>query len=180
MNIHSIISTCDAMGISFALKGEKLVVKGKESVVAEMSPILQEYKAALRDYLVNQPTITSTQVTNLPSPWAEAFTRMNCMPKPTKLSPTSWQAILDATGRLLDSHLPALIKHGWQVEDVFSCHATAPEHNYSVMGLVFLMADKEITHIDADAITLKTSGGAIQRYRKPQHGYLKVMVWELG
>lgn len=83
MNIHSIISTCDAMGISFALKGEKLVVKGKESVVAEMSPILQEYKAALRDYLVNQPTITSTQVTNLPSPWAEAFTRMNCMPKPT-------------------------------------------------------------------------------------------------
>lgn len=150
---------------------EKARITADVPLVPLSTPLTEtfEERAAIIEYDANIPRI-----------WAEAFARMDCSPKPLQLTPSCWQRIKNATGVLLDNHIHALIAHSWQVADIFGCHPVAPEGNYSVMGLVFLMANMEVTHIDAEAITLKTPGRAVQKYRKSQQDYNKVMVWELN
>jgi hypothetical protein len=54
---------------------------------------------------------------------------------------------------------------GWDYEDLFAL--VEPFANVSLQGAAWFVGDKTVTAVTADAITLRTTAGAIQRvYRK--------------
>lgn len=203
MNINAIISTCDIAGITFALNGEKLVIKGKESIVMKMSPMLREHKEELRIYFSNQLqnvpaesgghelAVVSTDLeeriafiqseSGLPEAWAEAFARMDCMQRPISVSLKTWQHIINNTGLLLDNHIHDIIKHGWGVADIFGVHRNKPENRYDCMGLLAILGESRVVAVASDNITLQTGGGKTQEFyraviRNPAE---RVLIWQL-
>jgi hypothetical protein len=56
---------------------------------------------------------------------------------------------------------------GWAFDELFAL--AGPFANVSLQGAAWFIGDSTVTAVTADAITLRTEGGAAQRvYRKPR------------
>jgi hypothetical protein len=78
----------------------------------------------------------------LPRPWAEAFARFQCEPRPDVPEGLCHQAIDDA-GRLLDDHRQALDRFSWRPPDLFGEN-----------GIAWRLCGSDSLEVTADAIVL--------------------------
>ena len=63
---------------------------------------------------------------------------------------------------------------GWTFDELFAL--AEPFANVSLQGAAWFVGDSTVTAVTADAITLRTEGGATQRiYRKPHVKRLRTM-----
>jgi hypothetical protein len=55
---------------------------------------------------------------------------------------------------------------GWQADDLFRLHSTAPLARYDVMGLVWLLRGREVVAVTAQTATIRTASGGTLTYHR--------------
>lgn len=129
---------------------------------------------------LNERTAIIEHEAGLPKDWAEAFARVCLMTKPKVLTMDTWQRVIDNTGRLLDGHVHDLIRHGWEIVDVFGCHPRAPEMRLDSKGLLLALRESEaIAVIDARSIALRKPTGNVLYFTKRTNTFETTMIWKL-
>lgn len=115
----------------------------------------------------------------VPRAWAEGFARLDLSSPPKGFDARRWRQLIDNGGRFLDRWAARAAQLGWLAEDVFGVHPLAPAANYSLMGLVPLIGDGEVTDIGDGGASIRMRFGSILVYlRRPQKG--AVTLWELN
>jgi hypothetical protein len=97
--------------------------------------------------------------------WRARLRGLPSTPSPDGFSPGRWAAVLDGAERFARDWAVKAMSLGWGFEELFTLRA--PFANVFLQGAAWFVGDSTITAVTADAITLRTEGGAIQRiYRK--------------
>jgi hypothetical protein len=118
---------------------------------------------------------------DIPQEWAEGFARLCTMPKPRNISETRWAQTLDAASCFIDKWAVTASTLGWTTHDIFGVDLYRPEVAIHSAGLIWLLQNKEIVVITADAVTVETISGARQTFRpRLDEGDMKrwVLLWE--
>jgi hypothetical protein len=125
----------------------------KLAALTEINSELAE--AAPRD---NQ---TSYRVTE----WREAIEQLLSRPCPLAESDERWARACRGAEQFAQGWAAKAVSLGWSLDELFVF--AEPFANVSLQGAAWFVGDSTITAVTADAITLRTDGGATQRiYRK--------------
>jgi hypothetical protein len=113
---------------------------------------------------------------------AEPFAHLNCMTRPTSITPRAWKNMQNNTGLLLDNFAQELNRCGWSVAEIFGVHKKAPERRMDCMGFLMLLGENKIIKIEKDKITLATKTGKQMVFYKEsvKNSGGQVMIWELN
>jgi hypothetical protein len=76
-----------------------------------------------------------------------------------------WEEILGDGERFLDRWLDRA--EGWSQYDLFGLHPEFPAERYDCMGLIPLLAGREVIELTAAAATVLTKSGAKLTYTRP-------------
>jgi hypothetical protein len=87
------------------------------------------------------------------------------LPCPDDVSPARWEGIRAGALRFAREWAGQAIALGWTFDEIFA--SAEPFANGSLQGAAWFIGDSTVTAVTADAITLRTEGGATQRvYRR--------------
>ena len=107
---------------------------------------------------------------HVPRAWAEAFARLDLMPRPATLSEQRWREIIDDGGRFLDRWGRRAAKLGWSEQDVFGTAALIPAPTSETIGLVPMIMGGTVEVVERERAIIKLScGSRIVRLRRPQN-----------
>ena len=81
----------------------------------------------------------------IPDEWAEGLARICVMRRPSDINPCRWQAVVDAAELFSDKWAVKAASFGWTTVQVFGIHRTAPTKQVDSIGLLFALADYEVT-----------------------------------
>ena len=99
--------------------------------------------------------------------WHQRRRELPSTPCPGGVSPERWTVILDGAEGFFRDWAVEAMSLGWTFEDLFTLRE--PFANVSSQGGAWFIGSSTVRAITADAITLRSEGGAIQRiYRKPR------------
>jgi len=100
------------------------------------------------------------------SEWREAIEQLLSRPRPVAESDERWARACRGTEQFVRGWAAKAMSLGWSLDELFAL--VEPFANVSLQGAAWFVGDSTITAVTADAITLRTEGGATQRiYRKP-------------
>ena len=119
----------------------------------------------------------------IPHEWAEGYARLCTMSRPSNVSEARWRQAVDAAGRFVDSWAAKASALGWSALDIFGVDCLKPVDALYTAGLIWLLQDKQIVAISADAVIVETANGARQSYRPrldTNDASRRVLLWELG
>jgi hypothetical protein len=86
-------------------------------------------------------------------------------PCPSGFSPQRWVVVRESADRFAQHWAAQAMALGWGYDELFG--VVEPFANVSLQGAAWFVGDKAITAVTADAITLRTPAGAVQRiYRR--------------
>jgi hypothetical protein len=103
---------------------------------------------------------------DLPDEWSEAIDRLVRLPCPEAESAERWACACRAVGHFGQQWAAKAKSLGWTFDELFAF--AEPFANVSPQGAAWFVGGSNITAVTADAITLRTPGGATQRiYRRP-------------
>jgi hypothetical protein len=99
------------------------------------------------------------------SEWREAIEQLLSRPRPLAESDERWARACRGTEQFAQRWAAKAMSLGWSLDELFAL--VEPFANGSLQGAAWFVGDSTITAVTADAITLRTDGGATQRiYRK--------------
>jgi hypothetical protein len=102
---------------------------------------------------------------DIPNEWSEAIIRLLSQPCPDAESAERWACASRGLEQFARAWAAKAIGVGWTFDELFAL--CEPFANTSLQGGAWFVSDATVTAITADAITLRTQGGATQRiYRK--------------
>jgi hypothetical protein len=97
---------------------------------------------------------------------ASVFAKFFRYRAPTACPPNRWVSACGGIEQFARGWAAKAMSLGWTFEELFA--RAAPFANASLQGAAWFVGDLTVTAVTADAITLRTEGGATQRiYRKP-------------
>jgi len=118
----------------------------------------------------------------IPREWAEKLALVQQRLKPQSFPKNRWSRVLEVIDYLTTNgrdRLAEIISCGWELKDVFGCHASAPCYRSDCMGLLMLFHEgDEILSVTHEVIAIKRHRGVIHRYCKalvaidPDQSYL--------
>jgi hypothetical protein len=120
---------------------------------------------------------------DIPQDWAEGLARLCEMPCPEDVSEIHWRQVTDNAGRFADKWAAKATASGWDTFDIFGVDQLKPQAAIHTAGLVWLLGDKRVVDVSADAITVETSGGAQQSFCPIRHvsdNGRRVLLWDMG
>jgi hypothetical protein len=98
--------------------------------------------------------------------WREAIEELLSRPRPLAETDERWARACRGTKQFARGWAAKAMSLGWSPDELFAF--VNPFTNVSLQGAAWFVGDSTITAVTADAITLRTEGGATQRiYRKP-------------
>ena len=97
----------------------------------------------------------------VPKNWSEAIDRLLSRPCPEAESVERWARACRGVEQFARGWAAKAQGLGWAFDELFSLRD--PFVNVSLQGAAWFIGDSTVTAITADAITLRTEGGAIQR-----------------
>jgi hypothetical protein len=101
-----------------------------------------------------------------PDDWGR-IGEMISRPCPECFAPQRWAALCNGVEGFAQQWAAKAMSLGWTFEELFALRD--PFANVSLQGAAWFIGDSTVTAVTADAITLRTKGGATQRsYRKPR------------
>jgi hypothetical protein len=119
----------------------------------------------------------------IPQEWAEGLATLCVMSCPEGVSENCWRQVVDNAGRFADLWAAKASALGWTAIDIFGVDRRKPEAAIHTAGLIWLLGDKRIIAISADAVAVETSGGARQSFcpsRNNADNGRRVLLWDLG
>ncbi|MBF0111052.1 MAG: hypothetical protein HQL76_17950, partial [Magnetococcales bacterium] len=121
----------------------------------------------------------------IPREWAEGMALLLVMPRPQDIPLARWHKVLRAVGVFIERHGKEVDRLGWTTEEIFGVHATRPSVRFGSQGLVYCLADSNVTleRLTRDEAIFRTSGGAKQTFRRATHnldGSALRMLWDRG
>lgn len=119
----------------------------------------------------------------IPREWAEGLARLCVMPCPEGINGTRWRQVVNNAGRFTDHWATKASALGWTALDIFGVDRHKPEVAVHTAGLIWLLRDKRIVAIAADAVIVETPNGAHQSFRPSvddSDASRRVLLWELG
>jgi len=97
--------------------------------------------------------------------WREAIERQLSRPRPVAESDERWARACRGAEQFARRWAAKAVSLGWSLDELFAF--AEPFANMSLQGAAWFVGDSTVTAVTADAITLRTDGGATQRiYRK--------------
>jgi hypothetical protein len=116
-----------------------------------------------------------------PRRWAEGFARLDPAHPPGDVPMKRWLQFIDDCGRFLDEGWACRAEDlGWGPLDLFGCDRERPVARVDHLGLLWLVRGGRILKLLRDRAILKTTGGALQSYRRrPVEVGRVVIAWEL-
>jgi hypothetical protein len=147
----------DGVEVTLQANG-RLKASGPRAALARWLP---ELKAA-------KPSIVLAMVADLADAnWRARVRELPSTPCPDGFSPERWTVLLEGVERFARDWGVKAMSLGWTFEELFVLHE--PFANVAIQGGAWFIDSSTVTAITADAITLRTERGAIQRiYRKPR------------
>jgi hypothetical protein len=98
--------------------------------------------------------------------WRRRLHEFPTTPCPRGFPPQRWPVMRDGAERFAQQWGAKAVGLGWTFGELFDL--VEPFANVSLQGAAWFVGDSTITAVTADAITIRTDGGATQRiYRKP-------------
>jgi hypothetical protein len=102
-----------------------------------------------------------------PYEWREHIRGLNSTPCPEGFPPERWLVLRNGAVGFAQQWAAKAMSLGWTFDELFALRE--PFANVSLQGAAWFVGDATVTAVTADAITLRTEGGATQRvYRKPR------------
>jgi hypothetical protein len=103
----------------------------------------------------------------LPRDWAEPIARLLYSGPPGDFDPVRWQRILDGGLKFADQWGAKAYQLGWQADDIFGLHPTAPAARNDRKGIAWLLDRARVAALDGAGADIVTAQGSRQRfYRK--------------
>ena len=119
----------------------------------------------------------------VPQEWAAGLAHLCVMPCPEGVDVIRWRQVVDNAGRFADEWAVKASTLGWDTADIFGVDRHKPEAAIHTAGLIWLLGDKRIVAISADAVIVETPNGARQSFR-PSVGdndsSRRVLLWEMA
>ena len=123
--------------------------------------------AKVANLLRSRPDLSNLAELAAASDWRERLRGLSSTQCPEGFSPDRWTVLLEGAERFARDWAGKVISLGWTFGDLFVLRE--PFANVSMQGAAWFIGDSTVTAVTADAITLRTEGGATQRvYRKPR------------
>jgi hypothetical protein len=100
-----------------------------------------------------------------PDDWVDRIGDLISRPYPDGLAPQRWALLCNGVEYFAKQWAAKAVLLGWSFNELFAL--AEPFANLSLQGAAWFTGESTVTAVTADAITLRTEGGAIQRiYRK--------------
>jgi hypothetical protein len=104
---------------------------------------------------------------NTPASWSELLYEFLSRPRPDDMSIERWACACQGVEEFARGWAANAMSLNWTLDELFAL--AEPFANVSLQGAAWFVGDSTVTAVTADAITLRTDGGATQRiYRKPR------------
>jgi hypothetical protein len=111
-----------------------------------------------------------------PREWSEGLIRLSTANSSHGFTLDRWRQLIDDGHAFLEQWGQQAARLGWQDTDLFGVHPTAPSARFDAMGLVPLMAGRNIIAMTTDTALLGTRKSPLT-YRRGSVG--AVCLWEL-
>jgi hypothetical protein len=116
--------------------------------------------------LAGRTHIAESALLNTPDSWIEPPYEFLSRPRPEHMSIERWACACRGAEEFARRWAANAMSLGWTFDELFAL--VEPLANVSRQGAAWFVRDSTVTAVTADAITLRTEGGATQRiYRKP-------------
>ncbi len=103
---------------------------------------------------------------DIPNQWSEPIVGLLSQPRPEAESAERWASACRGVQQFARVWAAKAMSLGWTFDELFAF--AEPFANVSLQGAAWFVGDSTVTAVTADAITLRTEGGATLRiYRKP-------------
>jgi hypothetical protein len=111
--------------------------------------------------------LLATLHSEVPNDWDDHIAELIARPCPLGFAPERWVVLCKGVERFAQQWAANAMSLGWSFEELFALRE--PFVNGSLQGAAWFIGDKTVTAVTAEAITLRTEGGATLRsYRQPR------------
>jgi TubC N-terminal docking domain len=187
--VLDLLQAVSAAGGLIRLEGDTLQLAAPEPLPDELRARLRQHKGEIVALLsaaepANDVVLQDQpgqDVAGLPREIADGVRAILSADGARRIPPQRWPRVQRDAARLVEGGwLERALALGWTAADLFGCDRRAPWHRLDRAGLVLLVGGHEIVELTATDAALRTSTGAVLRFRRQPPARPPVaLLWEL-
>ena len=114
------------------------------------------------------PPAVATVATVAGDDWRAGLASLEELPRPLCLSGAAWDRLRADARSFGSAWADQAFSLGWQITDAFGAGPAAPERQYHLMGIAYLMNGRPVVDVQADHAIIDAGRGHCWTFRLPR------------